>query len=366
MQANSIFRQESELAQVNVYVGERDAYGRRHGKGKFTFADGSYYDGEWHEGLRQGVGYFKQAASGTQKSSVFKGQWINDLKHGHGRIQDEDGNTIIGIWQHDKKNGLCRVKRFEEDDWQEVVYKDDMQVQVGNSGLSGWDSFYIVMSVIFMVCFYLGLAYGVLLQDENFFAQSAFAAILYLLWSWSTPATSYIWNTYHINRVFANIDAAIRAAPTCKHRIECFHYETHVFHEEDEQGRRVERTERTKVVTHTATEDFQFSLCIDRSPPSSTLNYLDVFHLVRLKTAKNISYTPAAWSRYLWEKSDFIARNRRDEQYEYHFNQDIPYQAEYVLVYNDARGGKPYFVNFFLLILLDFFMVGWTLRLTLL
>ena len=49
MQANSIFRQETEHApknetdQGNIYEGQRDAEGRREGQGKFTFADGSVY-----------------------------------------------------------------------------------------------------------------------------------------------------------------------------------------------------------------------------------------------------------------------------------------------------------------------------------
>ena len=29
-----------------------------HGKGKYTYSDGSYYDGDWKYGLQQGYGVF--------------------------------------------------------------------------------------------------------------------------------------------------------------------------------------------------------------------------------------------------------------------------------------------------------------------
>ena len=36
--------------------------GKKHGKGKFTWADGSYYEGDFEEGVFQGTGiyYFKE------------------------------------------------------------------------------------------------------------------------------------------------------------------------------------------------------------------------------------------------------------------------------------------------------------------
>lgn len=115
MQANSVFRQETEhepkneTDKGNIYEGQRDEQGRRHGQGKFSFADGSVYQGEWHEGLRQGIGMFQTVATQSLGATTYKGQWINDLKHGHGKYWDENGDVIVGTWQHDKKNGLCRI-----------------------------------------------------------------------------------------------------------------------------------------------------------------------------------------------------------------------------------------------------------------
>ena len=66
-----------------TYEGETDEHGRRHGRGKLQYADGSWYDGDWDCGLRHGVGEFHQQ-SGGGGVTVYKGQWYNDLKHGIG------------------------------------------------------------------------------------------------------------------------------------------------------------------------------------------------------------------------------------------------------------------------------------------
>ena len=39
-----------------TYEGPKNASGEYHGKGKLTYADGSYYDGEWVNGLKEGYG----------------------------------------------------------------------------------------------------------------------------------------------------------------------------------------------------------------------------------------------------------------------------------------------------------------------
>ena len=45
---------------------------KRHGQGKFTFNDGSTYEGEW----------------------------MNDLKHGKGTYTWKDGTVLVGTWNN--------------------------------------------------------------------------------------------------------------------------------------------------------------------------------------------------------------------------------------------------------------------------
>ena len=252
--------------------------------------------------------------------TTYKGQWVNDLKNGNGKMWDENGDVILGTWQHDKKNGLCRIYKKGSNDYEEVVFKDDMLVQVSSDGLSGAETCYMIMSAFFMLAVFASAPLGFLLKNESLYGVTGTCALIYLIWSWCTAATKYICNTTKIGRVFQNVEAAIRAPPKCRHHMECYHYETIIHHERDNEGNNRTRTERRKMVTHTASQEFRFDLCIDRSPPASTLSYLDVLHLVRLRTYKKINYTPAAWSRYCWEKADFKCRHSRDvhNDYSYH------------------------------------------------
>jgi hypothetical protein len=56
-----------------VYKGDLDTNGKKHGKGKLTMIDGSYYDGEWREDMKNGRGTESQ-----MKSSTYSGEWVND------------------------------------------------------------------------------------------------------------------------------------------------------------------------------------------------------------------------------------------------------------------------------------------------
>jgi hypothetical protein len=46
------------------YIGEFKN-GNRHGRGKFTFANGNIYDGEWVDNAEHGLGKFTQTAGCT-------------------------------------------------------------------------------------------------------------------------------------------------------------------------------------------------------------------------------------------------------------------------------------------------------------
>lgn len=149
--------------------------------------------------------------------------------------------------------------------------------------------------------------YNIQLSDDGETTLNTnFTILLYFIVSMVHSSTAYIWNTTAVGQVYRNVEAAIKAAPECRMRIECYHYETIVTKEiekyKDANGEEKERektkTERRKVVTHTASEPFRFSLAVDQSPPSSTLHYLDALHLVRLQTYKNISYSPQAMAMF--------------------------------------------------------------------
>lgn len=188
------------------------------------------------------------------------------------------------------------------------------------------------------------------------------AALFYWIYSCVTSSTAYIRNTTPVKNVYTNVDAAIRSPPKCYMTIQCYHYETRVVVDRDSEGNTTTRTVTERRNTHYASEDFPIYSWMDRSPPSSTLHYLDVLHLVRLRTYKTVNYSPGAMTRLTWAKRSFIVRNDWDTHYDFHYHEDIPHQASNTLVYNDALGGAPWFTNCGLLVLMDLLFLGWIQR----
>ena len=61
------------------YYGDKNAEGKRDGKGICTYADGSVYDGQWSNGKRHGKGRY------VLKGTIdYTGQWKEDKKDGLG------------------------------------------------------------------------------------------------------------------------------------------------------------------------------------------------------------------------------------------------------------------------------------------
>ena len=76
--------------------------------------------------------------------------------------------------------------------------------------------------------------------------------------------------------------------------IQNYHYEERVTR--DKEGN--ERRHKVRVNTHRADEPFHFTEWIDRSPPSSSLHYIDLFLLTRIHTEKDINLSPLAEHSY--------------------------------------------------------------------
>ena len=237
----------------NVYRGDRNAQGLRHGKGKFRFANGSVYDGEWKLGYRHGLGEWKEGGHDDSKHDVYKGQWAHDLKHGKGRMEFANGDIVIGTWKHDRLNGLAHrtVKGIQE----EVVYKDDMLIQIDKSKNCG-DYLYFIIAIF---CF--GYIYREILL-ANGDQERLICYIVYWIVSWLHPSTDCIINATAIKTVLEKVDAAIEAEPKVQFSMQCFTYEHKVIKErrKDKNGKEIEvtRTEKVKVYTHRYEEKFIF------------------------------------------------------------------------------------------------------------
>ena len=56
--------------------------GQRHGKGKFYYQDGGFYDGEWNNNKMEGYGILFYQSN----HKAYEGQWVNDQFHGFGKL----------------------------------------------------------------------------------------------------------------------------------------------------------------------------------------------------------------------------------------------------------------------------------------
>jgi len=75
------------------YEGEVDSNGMRINVGTCNWTDGSYYRGDWVQNARHGNGVYM-----TGDGVKYEGQWINDVKHGMGVLTYKNGETLTAFW----------------------------------------------------------------------------------------------------------------------------------------------------------------------------------------------------------------------------------------------------------------------------
>ena len=75
--------------------------GKKHGKGKFTWADGSFYEGDFVEGVFHGAGtyYFKEY------NKTYNGAFTNGKIEGPGEMKWKDGREFYGTFVNGKEEG---------------------------------------------------------------------------------------------------------------------------------------------------------------------------------------------------------------------------------------------------------------------
>lgn len=189
------------------FQGQFDAQGRRLGVGQCMWADGAIYNGDWAQNVRHGNGRFV-----TKDGIVYEGQWVNDVKHGEGRLTYRNGEKIEGFWRNDRLNGIARQTQPGGKP-QNVIYKDDMLIQVNESGVSGCDYFYVFSSLFLMCMFYAAIPLGLLFDpyfDVRFGITMGVVYVFYMIWSCCChPSTRYVSNLVTLQETFSNIERAI-------------------------------------------------------------------------------------------------------------------------------------------------------------
>lgn len=112
--------------------------GKRNGKGKFVYANGSVYDGNWKEGKPHGLG-----ARISQNGKIESGTWkmgkliklqkkqhrldclVGNCKEGYGKSKDVKGNTYTGNFEKGQYSGYGEM-RYQNGDRYQGYWKNGM------------------------------------------------------------------------------------------------------------------------------------------------------------------------------------------------------------------------------------------------
>jgi len=159
------------LQEDDIYEGERNEKGERHGFGKWTCANGDVYEGQWINDKKEGYGTYTDADGHRYEGSFrddkregewcsfgyfdgsryeggyvkdkkegygiftyadgkrYDGYWLNGKRHGQGTFQYADGSKYTGAWRMHRKDGVGRYKSANGI-WYDGFWKDDEQVHI--------------------------------------------------------------------------------------------------------------------------------------------------------------------------------------------------------------------------------------------
>jgi hypothetical protein len=94
---------------------------KRHGKGKYVYADGAVYEGDWKDGKIHGKGNYLYATG-----DVYEGDFKDDKKHGKGNYVYAAGGVYEGDWMDDMAHGIGKLVLANGDAY-EGDYKNSMR-----------------------------------------------------------------------------------------------------------------------------------------------------------------------------------------------------------------------------------------------
>ncbi|KAI4296247.1 hypothetical protein L6164_036220 [Bauhinia variegata] len=106
-----------------------------HGKGKYTWSDGTVYEGDWEEGKRTGKGLIVWP-SGASYEGEFSGGYL----HGHGTFKTPDGSIYTGTWRMSAQHGIGR-KEYSNLDFYEGLWKEGIREGSGRYSWNNGDMF---------------------------------------------------------------------------------------------------------------------------------------------------------------------------------------------------------------------------------
>lgn len=119
MEDNGRFEEKS-FTNGDVYIGKFKGI-LPHGNGKYTWSDGSVYEGDWIDGKMTGKGILIWP-SGAKYEGEFSGNYL----HGHGTFTKSNGCVYTGGWRMNAHHGIGR-KVYSNSDVYEGLWKEGIR-----------------------------------------------------------------------------------------------------------------------------------------------------------------------------------------------------------------------------------------------
>lgn len=115
--------------------------GKLNGEGKITFANGSVYEGHFIDAYLNGTGKIVEA-----DGDVWEGEFKDNLLYGTGKVTDSEGQIWEGEFQNDKLNGKGKitfggVPEYEDGTFVEGTFKNNRLVGKGRMTFPNGTSF---------------------------------------------------------------------------------------------------------------------------------------------------------------------------------------------------------------------------------
>lgn len=105
-------------------------FGKRNGKGSYTWPDGSKYKGHYKNGNRHGQGKM-EFSSGV----IYQGAFVDDERHGFGKLTWPNGDFFEGHWVRGRRLGVgyfhkrTNNQNFEKE---QQTWDEDITVSYAN------------------------------------------------------------------------------------------------------------------------------------------------------------------------------------------------------------------------------------------
>ncbi|KAL8520964.1 hypothetical protein ACS0TY_011494 [Phlomoides rotata] len=107
-----------------------------HGKGKYTWLDGTFYEGDWEDGKMTGTGKIHWPSQAT-----YEGDFSGGYLHGLGTFIGSDGSIYRGSFKMNSQHGIGR-KQYPNSDVYDGCWKEGVREGSGRYAWSN-DSIYI-------------------------------------------------------------------------------------------------------------------------------------------------------------------------------------------------------------------------------